>query len=91
MSSVLDSDSRPEKRCGGGDPGAQKHPARVACGVLLRTCSAVCAAELFVAQLWYGSALSSVTLTMLPLGTLYSRVSPTVAPISAAPSGELGE
>ena len=42
-------------------------------------------------QLWYGSALSSVTLTTAPLGTVYSRVSPTLASISAAPSGELGE
>lgn len=42
-------------------------------------------------QEWYGSALSNVTLTVAPLGTVYSRESPTEASISAPPSGELGE
>ena len=36
-----------------------------------------------------GSAETSVTFMLPPLGSWYSRVSPTWAPISAAPSGEL--
>ncbi len=44
-----------------------------------------------LAQPWYGSALTSVTFMVLPLGSVYSRVSPTLASISAPPSGEFGE
>ena len=40
---------------------------------------------------WYGLALFSVTLAVLPFGKLYVRVSPSFAFSSAAPSGEFGE
>ena len=38
-----------------------------------------------------GSAFCSVTLIVLPLGVSYVRVSPTLAPSSALPSGEAAE
>ncbi|MDT5149568.1 MAG: hypothetical protein QOI01_1301, partial [Mycobacterium sp.] len=42
-------------------------------------------------QEWYGVALISFTLTVLPLGTTYVRSSPTSASMIAPPSGDLGE
>src|SRR5690606_15214104 len=42
-------------------------------------------------HVWYGSALSSVTCMLSPLGTSYSRVSPSRAPSRARPSGDSGE
>src|SRR5699024_2322384 len=42
-------------------------------------------------ELWYGSAVTTVTETVLPLGAVYSRVSSTLAPRMAWPSGESGE
>ena len=43
------------------------------------------------ALLWNGSAFCRVTLIVLPLGVSYVRVSPTLAPSSALPSGEAAE
>ena len=40
---------------------------------------------------WNGSAFCRVTLIVLPFGVSYVRVSPTLAPSSALPSGEAAE